>query len=101
MTLAQDFVAVTDELFQRYRMKKLMIESSAGDWDSYNRRVMEFLSIPLVPEQVVFRGEAMEEEAKRLGADQVREVSWKIVKSSFPPIDLYGGAGGPGQSIPA
>ena len=53
-------LALTDELYQRCRMKKLTIDNSAGQWDSYNRQVLEFLSIPLVPEQVVFGEEAIE-----------------------------------------
>ena len=59
VALGRDFVAITDELFEEYRIKKLRIDISGGDWDSYNRRVMEFLSIPLVLEPVVCKGEAM------------------------------------------
>jgi thymidylate kinase len=48
----REFVAVTDELFQRYRIRKLKIDNSAGHWDDYNRQVLECLSLPLIPEQV-------------------------------------------------
>jgi hypothetical protein len=55
----REFVAVTDELFQRYHIRKLKIDNSAGNWDDYNRQVSECLSIPLIPEQGVSQSEAM------------------------------------------
>ncbi len=46
----QDFVAVTDALFQQLEMAKIMIDTSGGEWDRYNRQVLAFLSIPPVSE---------------------------------------------------
>ncbi len=54
----REFVSLTDELFHRYSGKKLMIDNSARDWHSYNRQVLEFLSIPLVPEPNLSQSEA-------------------------------------------
>jgi thymidylate kinase len=55
----QEFVALTDELFQRYRIRKLRIDNSAGNWNDYNHQVLGCLSIPLVPEQGVSQSEAL------------------------------------------
>jgi thymidylate kinase len=56
----QEFVALTDELFQRYRIRKLKIDNSAGNWGDYNLQVLGCLSIPLIPEQGVSQNEAIE-----------------------------------------
>jgi len=56
----QEFVALTDELFQRYPLRKLRIDNSAGKWSDYNRQVLDCLSIPFIPEQGVSPGEAAE-----------------------------------------
>lgn len=55
----REFVAVTDELFQRYRIGKLKIDNSSGNWDDYNDRVLACLSIPRIAEQRVPQSEAM------------------------------------------
>jgi hypothetical protein len=55
----REFVVVTDELFQRYRVRKLKIDNSAGHWDDYNRQILECLALPLVPEQGVSQSEAL------------------------------------------
>jgi hypothetical protein len=55
----REFVALTDELFHRYGGQKLMIDNSARDWHSYNRQVLDFLSIPLVPEPDLPQSEAL------------------------------------------
>jgi thymidylate kinase len=55
----REFVAITDELFQRYRIGKLEIDNSSGNWDACNDRVLDFLSIPQIVEQRVSPGEAM------------------------------------------
>ncbi len=60
MMFWQEFVALTDELFQRYTIRKLRIGNSWGNWDDCNRQVMESLSIPLVLEPRVSPAEAME-----------------------------------------
>jgi hypothetical protein len=49
----RDFVALTDELFDRYTIAKLKIENSAGEWERYNRQVMDFLSLPMLDEPAV------------------------------------------------
>ena len=55
----REFVGLTDELFQRYRIRKLKIDNSAGNWDDYNRQVLECLSIEQMPEPRVSQSEAL------------------------------------------
>jgi len=57
----RDFVALTDELFDRYTIAKHRIENSAGEWERYNRQVMDFLSLPTLDEPAVSA-----EQARRL-----------------------------------
>ena len=54
----QAFVDLTDELFGKYPNRKLKIDNTAGDWETYKLQVMDCLSIPLVPEQTVSPAEA-------------------------------------------
>jgi hypothetical protein len=54
----QAFVALTDELFERYPSRKLKIDNSAGDWAVYNQHVVDFLSIPLMSDQSISPSEA-------------------------------------------
>jgi hypothetical protein len=56
----RELVSVTDELFQRYRIKKLMLDTSTGNWDDCRRHVMESLSLPLKPDPIVTKQEALE-----------------------------------------
>jgi hypothetical protein len=56
----QEFVALTDELFQRCRIRKLKIDNSAGSWADYNLQVLGCLSIPLIAEGGVSPAEALE-----------------------------------------
>ena len=56
----QEFVALTDELFQRCRIRKLKVDNSAGNWADCNLQVLDCLSIPLMPEQGVSPDEAIE-----------------------------------------
>jgi thymidylate kinase len=56
----REFLVVTDELFQRYHIRKLRVDNSAGNWEDCNRQVMEYLMIPLIPEQRASQDEAME-----------------------------------------
>jgi hypothetical protein len=65
----QEFLAITDELFQRYHIRKIRVDNSAGNWDEYNRQVMEYLMIPLIPEQRASQEEAM----KLVGVYQDRD----------------------------
>lgn len=55
----KEFVAVTDELFRRHRIRKVKIDNTAGDWDDYNRQVMECLSVSMIPERGISESEAM------------------------------------------
>jgi thymidylate kinase len=55
----QAFVALTDELFERFPYRKVKIDNTAGDWDDCNRQVMACLSMPLVAEEIVSQSEAM------------------------------------------
>jgi len=54
----QEFVALTDELFERFPNRKLKIDNTAGDWETYNLQVMDYLSIPRIPEGTVSPTEA-------------------------------------------
>jgi thymidylate kinase len=55
----QEFVALTDELFQRFPSRKLKIDNTAGDWDAYNQQVLGYLALPLIPEQNISPTEAL------------------------------------------
>jgi hypothetical protein len=55
----QEFVALTDALFIRFRGRRLKIDNTAGDWETYNQEVLDYLSIPLIPDQNVSRTEAL------------------------------------------
>jgi hypothetical protein len=57
----QDFVAFADARFYRYTIDRIKIENSAGEWESYDRQVLDFLSIPLKDEPTV-----PEKKARRL-----------------------------------
>jgi thymidylate kinase len=54
----QEFVALTDEIFAKYSIRRVKIDNSAGNWDDCDRQVLEFLSIQRVLEQRVPPGEA-------------------------------------------
>jgi hypothetical protein len=54
----QEFVALTDELFERFPYRKLKIDNTAGDWEAYNRQVLDHLSISPIPEQTISPTEA-------------------------------------------
>jgi hypothetical protein len=73
----RDFVALTDELFDRYAIDKLKIENSAGEWERYNRQVMDFLSLPTLDEPAV-----SEEQARRLVGTYRDEVQGR----AFPVV---------------
>ena len=53
----QAFVSLTDELFTRFPGRKLMIDNTAGDWEDYYRKVSNFLSILLIPDQKIIETE--------------------------------------------
>lgn len=54
----QAFVALTDNLYKRFPSRKLKIDNTAGNWDNHNQQVVDFLSIPLIPEQTISPTEA-------------------------------------------
>jgi len=54
----QEFVALTDELFKGFPYRKLKIDNTAGDWETYNRQVTDLLSISLISEQTISPAEA-------------------------------------------
>jgi len=54
----REFVTLTDELFDRHRIRKIRVDNSAGDWDDCNRQVLDCLAIRLVPELRVSPSEA-------------------------------------------
>jgi hypothetical protein len=39
---------ITDNLYSEYDLKKISIENSDGDWNSYHHIIAEFLSVPLI-----------------------------------------------------
>jgi len=43
-----EFVAITDALFEGYKIDKLAIDISAREWEKYNQQVTEFLTLSLV-----------------------------------------------------
>jgi hypothetical protein len=54
----REFVALTDELFQRLYIRKCRIDNSAGNWEDYDRQVLACLLLPLIPERDVSQREA-------------------------------------------
>lgn len=54
----REFVTLTDELFDRHRIRKIRVDNSAGNWDDCNRQVLDCLAIRLVPELRVSPSEA-------------------------------------------
>lgn len=49
IALYQDYRLVTDALFDRLRLDKMVIENSERDWTRYNRQVLERLGLGGVP----------------------------------------------------
>lgn len=47
----KDFVALTDQLYDRFRFQKIALHNSAGNWEYLKHQVMDFLSIPFVVEK--------------------------------------------------
>lgn len=45
--LWREISRLTDTLFEEYRIPKLRIENSAGDWLSYQQQILAFLGLPL------------------------------------------------------
>jgi hypothetical protein len=50
--LYQDYRQLTDMCFQTLALPKIAIETSAGDWSSYQTRIRTFLDLPFLPEPV-------------------------------------------------
>lgn len=48
--LYQDYRDLTDLCFQALAIPKMAIETSAGEWSSYQRRICKFLDLPFLPE---------------------------------------------------
>jgi hypothetical protein len=42
---------ITDALFPAYTIRKLALETSGGDWETYRRQIMDMVSLPLVAEE--------------------------------------------------
>jgi len=49
----REFVALTDELFQRARIKKFRIDNSAGNWEDCGRQALASLGLQQLPEPKV------------------------------------------------
>jgi thymidylate kinase len=56
----QDFVTLTDALFDRYAIDKIKIENSAGEWERYHQKVMTFLSTPLLKDPTLSEQDAQQ-----------------------------------------
>ena len=85
----REFVSVADELFQRYRIRKLKIDNTSGHWETYNDRVVACLSIPRVAEQSVSPSEAM----GLIGAYKARSSDRKFTvgyEDGELTVDLWG-----------
>lgn len=54
----REFVTLTNELFDRHRIRKIRVDNSADNWDDCNRQVLDCLAIPLAPELRVPPSEA-------------------------------------------
>ena len=50
--LYKDYRQLTDMCFQTLAIPKMAIETSAGAWSSYQRRICMFLDLPFIPELV-------------------------------------------------
>jgi hypothetical protein len=50
--LYQDYRQITDLCFQRLTIPTIAIETSAGEWASYQTRICTFLDLPFIPEPV-------------------------------------------------
>lgn len=48
--LWSDYQNFTNQLFEEYKFKKLCIENSAGNWNDYHQRILDFLELNLVIE---------------------------------------------------
>jgi hypothetical protein len=49
IALYQDYRLMTDALFDRLRLDKMVIENSVRDWARYNQQVLERLGLDGVP----------------------------------------------------
>jgi len=47
--LWQDVHELTDFIFDEYKIRKLAIETSAGNWPDYRQQILRFLSLPSAP----------------------------------------------------
>jgi len=45
--LWQDIQKLTDAIFAEYHIRKLMIETSVGNWPDYRQRILDFLELPI------------------------------------------------------
>jgi hypothetical protein len=50
--LYRDYRHLTDMYFQSFAIPKIAIETSAGEWSSYQTRLCKFLDLPFLPEPV-------------------------------------------------
>lgn len=46
----REFVAMTDDLFDRWPMRKIRVDNTDGNWDDCNLEVLHYLDIPYTPE---------------------------------------------------
>ena len=50
--LYKDYRQLTDMCFQTLAIPKIAIETSAGEWSSYQTRIRTFLDLPFIPEPI-------------------------------------------------
>ncbi len=55
----RDFVALTDQIYDRFRFQKIALLNTAGNWDSLKQGTAEFLSIPYITENQLSEDEAV------------------------------------------
>lgn len=68
--LWSDYQSFTNQLFGRYQFRKLSIENSAGEWDDYHQRILDFLDLNLVVEN---RDLTLEEKKRYCGTYKEQE----------------------------
>lgn len=55
----REFVALTDEIYERYSIRKCRIDNAAGQWSAYERQVLATLSLPRIPERTLSQDDAL------------------------------------------
>jgi hypothetical protein len=54
----QAFVRLMDTLYEQYRIDKIKLDVTRGDWEDINHKVVDFLSLSWSPDPVIPQAEA-------------------------------------------